>query len=378
MKLGNALMQAEGYNSEESRLAFRRARSAAVKLDLPEQYARAGICIAPLLFGQCRYHEVIDIGKDISRKPLEHLRPQTRVHLWIVLGVASYCIGDFTAALENETRAAKLDDDVRSTHGSPIGGGDPAAVCRVYAAMSSIALGLLEQSVAWSEEAWAITNARGHAFSIAWAGLTRMRSLVSVGRDANTTIDIGNVCIGICEQHGFNARLGSVLVYRGAARLSIGEREEGLADMRRGIAIWRQTSGTFHLTLRISELVPWLLRLERMGEAEQALQEAEEIVGKTEEQSHCSEIQRLRGHLHEAAGERERAMICYQKALEWSRARQAKLFELRASTSLARLWRDQGKRAEARDLLGPIYHWFTEGFDAPDLKDAKALLDELS
>ena len=56
----------------------------------------------------------------------------------------------------------------------------------------------------------------------------------------------------------------------------------------------------------------------------------------------------------------------------------AKLFELRASLSLARLWRDQGKRAEARDLLAPIYNWFTEGFDAPDLKDAKALLDELT
>ena len=56
----------------------------------------------------------------------------------------------------------------------------------------------------------------------------------------------------------------------------------------------------------------------------------------------------------------------------------AKLFELRASISLARLWRDQGKRSEARDLLGPIYDWFTEGFDTPDLKDAKALLDELT
>jgi tetratricopeptide (TPR) repeat protein len=299
------------------------------------------------------------------------------VHLWTVLGAASYCIGDFTAALEYETRAAKLDDDVQCTHQNPLGGGDPAVVCRSYAGVSCTALGLIEESVAWSEEAWAIANARGHAFSIAWAGLVRMRSLNPLGHFAES-VDIGNVCAGICERHGFNARLGNVLVFRGAARLAIGEREEGLSDMRRGIAIWRQTSGTFHVTQLISELVQCLLRLERIGEAEQALQEAEEIVGKTEEQSHCSEIQRLRGHLHEVADERERATICYQKALEWSRARQAKQFELRASTSLARLWCDHGKRTEARDLLGPIYNWFTEGFDASDLRDARALLDELS
>ena len=65
------------------------------------------------------------------------------------------------------------------------------------------------------------------------------------------------------------------------------------------------------------------------------------------------------------------------RATDIARSQATKLFELQAAVSLARLWRDQGKHTEARDLLGPIYHWFTEGFDAPDLKDAKALLDEL-
>ena len=68
----------------------------------------------------------------------------------------------------------------------------------------------------------------------------------------------------------------------------------------------------------------------------------------------------------------------YRQAIAVAERQSAKLFQLRASISLARLWRDQGKRAEARDLLDPIYNWFTEGFDAPDLKDAKALLDELA
>ena len=84
------------------------------------------------------------------------------------------------------------------------------------------------------------------------------------------------------------------------------------------------------------------------------------------------------GDLLNAAGDQSGAERHYRQAIAVAERQSAKLFQLRASTSLARLWRDQGKRAEARDLLGPIYNWFTEGFDAPDLKDAKALLDELA
>ncbi len=74
----------------------------------------------------------------------------------------------------------------------------------------------------------------------------------------------------------------------------------------------------------------------------------------------------------------DRAEVSYRRAIERARSQEAKSWELRAATSLARLWRDQGKRAEARELLAPVYGWFTEGFDTLDLKEAKALLDELS
>ena len=73
----------------------------------------------------------------------------------------------------------------------------------------------------------------------------------------------------------------------------------------------------------------------------------------------------------------DRAEVSYRRAIERARSQEAKSWELRAATSLARLWRDQGKPAEAHALLAPVYGWFTEGFDTPDLKDAKALLDEL-
>ena len=89
-------------------------------------------------------------------------------------------------------------------------------------------------------------------------------------------------------------------------------------------------------------------------------------------------MHRLRGDLLKATGDQAAAEQSYHQALVVAQRQSAKLFELRAATSLARLWRDQGKRTEARDLLAPIYGWFTEGFDTPVLQDTKALLDELA
>ena len=87
---------------------------------------------------------------------------------------------------------------------------------------------------------------------------------------------------------------------------------------------------------------------------------------------------RRRGEFLFFVGDRGAAEASFLQALDVARRQNAKLLELQAASVLARLWRDQGKRAQARDLLGPVYHWFTEGFDAPDLRDAKALLDELA
>ena len=90
-----------------------------------------------------------------------------------------------------------------------------------------------------------------------------------------------------------------------------------------------------------------------------------------------AELNRQRGQLLQRQGHTEAAEELYGKALSIAREQDAKLWELRAAASLARLRRDQGRRAEARELLAPVHGWFTEGFDTPDLKEAKALLDEL-
>ena len=119
---------------------------------------------------------------------------------------------------------------------------------------------------------------------------------------------------------------------------------------------------------------------ETSGQIEEAvtqLDEALRIVERTGERWFAAELNRRKGQLLLRQGHTEAAEELYRKALGIAREQEAKLWELRTALSLARLRRDQGRRAEARELLAPVYGWFTEGFDTPDLREAKTLLDEL-
>ena len=121
----------------------------------------------------------------------------------------------------------------------------------------------------------------------------------------------------------------------------------------------------------------------KAGQAEEGLSavvEALAIVERTEERFYEAELHRLQGELllQQSPDQQSDAEACFQHALDVSRSQEAKSLELRAATSLARLWQSQGRKQEAHDLLAPVYNWFTEGFDTADLKDAKALLDKLA
>jgi hypothetical protein len=108
------------------------------------------------------------------------------------------------------------------------------------------------------------------------------------------------------------------------------------------------------------------------------LTEAAQIIETTEERLWKPKLHRVRGEVLDATSDRAAAEQAYHQSIAIATQQSSRLEELRASTNLARLWRDQGKRAEARDLLAPVYGWFTEGFDTLDLKQAKALLEELA
>jgi predicted ATPase len=184
--------------------------------------------------------------------------------------------------------------------------------------------------------------------------------------------------IALSNEHGFPFWLGWGLVCRGWSLSALGRTEEGLPLITQGISMVRDTGSIVS--------TPWALTL--LAEAQANIghtvnglgyaAEAAQIMEKTDERCSEAELHRVRGKLLNEMGDHAGAEQDYEKALAIAKRQGARAFELRAATGLARLWLDRGKRAEARDLLTPIYAWFTEGFDTPVLQEAKALLDELS
>ena len=165
---------------------------------------------------------------------------------------------------------------------------------------------------------------------------------------------------------------------RGRSLIAVGQAQEGLALLTQGLAELQSTGSRYKYGERFTWFAEAHALLGQPAEALNCLAEAARIVEATDERLYEAELlHRVPGDLLNAAGDQPGAERYYRQAIAVAERQSAKLFQLRASTSLARLWRDQGNRAEARELLGPIYDWFTEGFDAPDLRDAKALLDEL-
>jgi predicted ATPase len=152
---------------------------------------------------------------------------------------------------------------------------------------------------------------------------------------------------------------------------------EGISLVRSGSAAYRATGSETWWPYAFSLLAGACEIAGQVEEAATLLDEAQQSVERTGERWFAAELNRHKGRLLLRQGHVEAAEQLYRKALSIAEEQGAKLWELRAASSLARLRRDQGRPAEARDLLAPVYGWFTEGFDTPDLKEAKALLKSL-
>jgi predicted ATPase len=165
---------------------------------------------------------------------------------------------------------------------------------------------------------------------------------------------------------------------RGFALVGLGQRVEGMAELRTGLAGWNAAGCRVWDTQWLGFIAEAHVQAGQFGDALTALDRAAETATATGECHYQAELYRLRGVAQAQTGEEAEAALWLQRAIDTAGSQQAKSLELRAATSLAGLWRNQDKQADARDLLAPVYDWFTEGFDTADLKDAKALLDELA
>ena len=193
-------------------------------------------------------------------------------------------------------------------------------------------------------------------------------------RNPAAALKLSEECIAIAGEQGFPHWLSKATVYRGWALAQLGNADDGIEQIQQGIAGWRAAGNNIALAWHFALLAESQLAA---AHAELALKSADEAltwVDRNTEHQWEPLVRVSRGDAFCALNELQRGHAEYETAVSVARRQEAKWWELRASTRLAMLWRDQGRRAEARDLLAPIYGWFTQGFDLPDLKDARALL----
>jgi predicted ATPase len=183
--------------------------------------------------------------------------------------------------------------------------------------------------------------------------------------------------IELASKH-YLRRIGLGMMASGVALVGLGQQDQGIAQLRTGLEDYNETRARISETQWLGLIAAACVQAGQFDDALTALDQAAGSAAETGECHYQAELHRLRGEVLAETADYGEAESRFHQAIDTARSQQAKSLELRAVTSLARLWRDQGKRNGARDLLAPVYGWFTEGFDTADLKDAGALLDELS
>ena len=196
-------------------------------------------------------------------------------------------------------------------------------------------------------------------------------------RDAEGLAEEANALMQTADKGSLAGWLASGMRYRGEALVLQGKIKESTELIRKGMTEMRSEEIAIYFSGTFATLVEGQLKKGLFEDARTSLDEAFAFVDKTDERYWEAELFRLKGELllvdHEIAG----AEACLNRAIEIARKQSAKSLELRAAMSLSRLWGERGKKNIAKKLLMEVYNWFTEGFDTPDLVEAKALLDEL-
>jgi len=285
--------------------------------------------------------------------------------------------GEPAAGREHCDEGRRLYDFERHrSHAMVYGGHDPGVCARILGGLTGWLLGYLDQSRASIADGLELAERLGHPFTLGIALLqaTVFHQLCREPDNALRRLHAAET-VATEQRHGLHI---DFRILRGGALTAQSESAEAVAAIRDGLADRQRAGGKLYRPFGLAIFAEALACAGDHVGACSALAEALAIAQETGERWWEAEIHRLNGVTHLASLDIAEAEVCFRHASAIARQQQAKSLELRAATSLARLWGEQGRRAEARELLAPVYGWFTEGFDTADLKEAKGLLDELT
>jgi class 3 adenylate cyclase/predicted ATPase len=295
------------------------------------------------------------------------------------MGIALLHTGNFAEAVVHEDQALALYDPVEHRPLATRFVADPRVGALIIRSLALWALGYPEAGLAGTEQALREARETGHAGPLMHAmTLTCLTQLIS-GNYA-TAKALSDEMIVLAEEKGPSVYEPTGMLRRAGVLALTGKASNAVDIFSSAIPVIRSTGTTIHRPVWLSLLARACGDLGQFDDAWSHIGEAITAVETTKETWYEADVHRIAGEIALMSPEPDaaKAEACFERALAVARAQQAKSFELRAAISMARLWRDQAKRDEAREILAPVYGWFTEGFDTLDLKQAKALLDELT
>jgi predicted ATPase len=306
------------------------------------------------------------------------------VEAHLVQGNSLLLFGKLLPALEHFGRAISLyDPQIHHVHAF-VYGLDPGVFCLGRTAWLLELLGHPDQASKRIGEALALAHKQSHAYSLALA-LLHAPPIFGLRGEWPALQQQAEATIAVCTEQGFGSILAQATMYRGYALAQQEQTEEGIALMRGGLDAQLATGASLFRPLFLYFLAEACETAGRFEEGLGAVAEAIAIMEKTGERYYEAELHRLKGDLalersgvEPEPGVQREAEECFRRSIEIARQQGARSFELRAATSLSRLWKQQGKKAEARQALTEIYGWFSESFETKDLIDAKVLIEQLS
>ena len=382
LSLGPAFV-AQGWAAPEIEKAYTRARELCQQVEETTQLfpilwglwlgyaARPDYKTAQELAGQCL---------DLAHRSQD---PSLCIEASYIAGVTWFCLGEFSKALEHFEQSITLyHPQQHSSLASLYGGQDPGVLCRTDAAWNLWFLGYPDQALKKTNEALTLAQDLSHPFSLSVA-FTLAAVFHQLSRNIQATQEQAEAAITLASEQGLPFYLAWGKMLRGWALVERGYEEEGTAQIREGLT-FPHSGGEFMRSWTLTLLAEAHAKRKQAQEGLGVLTEALTMVDKTGERFYEAELYRIKGtltfQLKIKSGEwrAKEAEGCFLRAIEIAQKQQAKSLELRAVMSLARLWQQQGKTAEARQRLAEIYGWFTEGFDPKDLQEAKKLLEEFA
>ena len=377
--LGPALSVTQGMAAPAVEQTYARARALCAQVgETPQRFQT--------LRGLSRFYQsrgalqtARELAEQLSRLAQRGAAPTPRLEAHDALGSTLFFLGDYAAAWTHLAQGIALTDAATQPALALHIGEAPGVRCLTYAALTLWCLGYPAQALRRSQEALALAQALPHPHSLAHAQHFAA-FLHHHRREAPASLARAEALLTLATAQGFPHYVGFGTCWWGGALAMQGQGEVGLAQMRQGMAAVLATGQGLARPLCLVLLAEAAGHAGQVTEGLRLLAETLRALEASGRGDLLAEAYRLQGAclLRHAVPATAQAEACFQQALTIARHQQAKSWELRAATSLAWLWQQQGKRAEARDLLGPIYGWFTEGFDTADLQEAKALLEALA